>query len=779
MSPAATFFAGLGLLILFGWYFATDFGLRKRIIATTLMVLLVAFAFANIWPPDKQIALGLDIQGGTSFLIRLIKSDKAISKAMLDQAVEVIRKRVDYFGGGEPVITPVGDDRILVQIPGLDTAKIQEARDQLSRVAKLEFRLVYPDNGKLLEDIDKGQQIIPPEYRVEVYKHPAEGQEKAREERLLVKKKTDLGGNHVRQSAAYYGNEGWTVQLGFDGEGAKTFGKITEANVNHRFAIVLDGVIQSAPVIRTAIYNGDAIITGKFGEQEARGLASVLENPLQTPVSIEEERSVSPTLGADSIRASIIAGLAGLAVTMICVVAYYRFLGLIANLTLIINLVLLMGALTMFRFVLTLPGIAGIILTIGLSVDASVLIYERLREELALGKSLKTAVQAAYEKAFSSIFDANVTTLITAAILFWKASGPVKGFAISLTLGILASLFTALIVGRNCLSWFVDTDRIKKVSMAHLISSNNINFLGKGFLACMLSLALIIAGACSFYVRGEKNFGVDFRGGDLLTLSSATPIDVGQLRQALQPLGFADASIQESSQAGKNYVTVRTPLKTSEQVQHQITQAMPNAGFKVEGSDRVGALVGGELARTSLIALGLGILGILIFVTMRFELSFAVGAIVALLHDVLITVGVFSLLHRELTLTMVGAVLTIAGYSINDTIVVYDRIREGLASGKRGSIETIMNASINQTLSRTILTSTVTLIPIVFLFFMGGAVLRDFSLAIIIGVVVGTYSSIFIASPIVLWWTRARGGSTSSLRREITQKATTINPAAS
>jgi preprotein translocase SecF subunit len=293
----------------------------------------------------------------------------------------------------------------------------------------------------------------------------------------------------------------------------------------------------------------------------------------------------------------------------------------------------------------------------------------------------------------------------------------------------------------------------------------------------MLSLALLIAGAVSFSMRGEKNLGVDFRGGDLLTLSSPTVIDVGQLRHALEPLGFADASIQESSQAGKNYVTVRTPLNTSDQVQNQIKQAMPNAGLKLEGSERVGALVGGELARTSLIALGLGILGILIFVTMRFELSFAVGAIVALLHDVLMTVGVFSLLHRELTLTMVGAVLTIAGYSINDTIVVYDRIREGLASGRRGSIEQIMNESINQTLSRTILTSTVTLIPIVFLFFLGGAVLRDFSLAIIIGVVVGTYSSIFIASPIVLWWTRARGGNTSSLRREITQKAT-ANPIA-
>jgi preprotein translocase SecF subunit len=295
----------------------------------------------------------------------------------------------------------------------------------------------------------------------------------------------------------------------------------------------------------------------------------------------------------------------------------------------------------------------------------------------------------------------------------------------------------------------------------------------------MLSLALLLAGAGAFYVRGEKNFGVDFRGGDLITLSSPNPIDVGQVRAALQPIGFADASIQESAQGGKYYVTIRTPLNTSEQAERQIMQAMPGAGLKVEGSERVGALVGGELARNSLIALGLGIFGILIFVTLRFELSFAVGAIVALLHDVLMTVGVFALLGRELTLTMVGAVLTIAGYSINDTIVVYDRIREGLASGRKGSIEQIMNESINQTLSRTILTSTVTLIPIICLFLFGGAVLRDFSLAIIIGVVVGTYSSIFIASPIVLWWTRARGGGTGSLRREIIRKTTVTNPAAS
>src|ERR1051325_886581 len=780
MSPLLTFFMGLGLLVLFGWYFATDIGLRKRLIALTLVVAFIAVSIGTIWPPEKQIALGLDIQGGTSFLIRMMKGDREITKGMQEQAVEVIRKRVDYFGGGEPIISPVGDDRILVQIPGLDTAKIQEARDQLQKVAKLEFRLVHPKSAELIPQIEAGTAMTPPGYSIETLSDERDG--KTIKRKLLIRKKADLSGNHVTHASAGFGQEGWEVDLQFDSPGAEQFGKLTEQvyNEHSAMAIMLDNKVISAPGVRNGpIYGGRAQISGgSMGEHEARNLASVLENPLQTPVSIEEERSVSPTLGLDSIKASILAGLLGLAITLVCVLIYYRLPGLVANLALIVNLILLIGALTMFRFVLTLPGIAGIILTIGLSVDASVLIYERLREEMALGKSLKAAVQTAYEKAFSSIFDANVTTLITAAILFWKASGPVKGFAISLTLGILASLFTALIVGRNALGWLVDSGKVKKISMLHLISSQNINFLGKGFLACMCSLALILAGATSFYIRGEKNFGVDFRGGDLVTLSSPNTIDVGQVRDALKPIGLADASIQESAQVGKNYITVRGPLNTSDKIEKEIMQTMPNAGFKVEGSERVGALVGGELAKSSLIALGLGIIGILIFVTFRFELSFAVGAIVALLHDVIITVGVFSLLHRELTLTMVGAVLTIAGYSINDTIVVYDRIREGLASGKRGTIEEIMNSSINQTLSRTILTSTVTLIPILCLFLFGGPVLRDFSLAIIVGVVVGTYSSIFIASPIVLWWTRARGATTSSLRKEITQKPTAANPLA-
>ena len=293
MTPMLTFFIGLTILVLFGWYFASEGDRLRRILGTVLTIVVTAFCLWSTYPPFDEkrpdgtvirhgkIHLGLDLQGGTSFLIRLEPPASAdggkrpITKAMVDQAIEAIRKRVDRFGVSEPIITPQGNDRILVQIPGLDAANIQEARDQLSRVAKLEFRLVYPDNGQRLKAIDEGKEVIPPEYRIETYKQQVEGG-KPIEERLLVRKKADLGGNHVSQAAAGYGQEGWEVTLRFDAEGAKTFGQITEANVNHRFAIVLDGVIQSAPVIKTAIYGGNAVISGgRMDEPEARNLASV------------------------------------------------------------------------------------------------------------------------------------------------------------------------------------------------------------------------------------------------------------------------------------------------------------------------------------------------------------------------------------------------------------------------------------------------------------------------------------------------------------------------
>lgn len=795
MSATLTFLAGLLVLIIFFWYFATDSALRRRILGTVLTLLVVAICLQSVWPErvvvkpsgadipeitdaskapavqqvetklQHKINLGLDLQGGTSFLVRLVREEgQTPSKEVLDQAVEVIRKRVDKFGVSEPVITPQGKDRILVQIPGLDAEKTADAREQLKKVAKLEFRLVHPQSDQLIAAIEAGQAPIPPGYRIETEELTRDGQ--TTETKLLVKTKIDIDGKYVSRGFPTFDQQGYGVALRFTPEGADLFGQLTSKHVGERFAIILDGKVQSAPVIRDAIWGGNASITGHFTQKEAQNLASVLENPLAVPVMIEEERSASSTLGADSIWSGIYAGVGGLVLVLIVVALYYRLAGLIAIIALWVNVIILLGIMGMFNFVLTLPGIAGIILTIGLAVDANVLIFERLREELASGKPFGAAIQGAYSKAFTVIFDANVTTLITAGILFWYAAGPVKGFSITLIVGVIASVFTAMIVGRNCFDWGISAFGLKGVNMCHLISDKmNLNFLGRRRLWIAISLSVIVASVAVFAYRGEKNFGIDFKGGDLLMLETKQDVTVKQVRQELDKIGLGDSPIQKETQtagiganaSSADYISIRSRAGTAEAVKEQLVKTMPEAGFKEHKRDHVGTLVGGELAHNSAIALGLGILGILIYVTLRFEFSFAIGAVVALLHDVIITVGVFSMFQRELSLVMVGAILTIAGYSINDTIVVFDRIREGLHSGRKGTIQEIMNASINETLSRTLLTSGTTLLSVLALFFFGGETLRDFALAILIGIVVGTYSSIFIASPIVLWWSRGMG----------------------
>jgi SecD/SecF fusion protein len=751
MTPGFTFLAGISLLALFGWYFATSRARLKRILGTILTVLLVAFCITTLYPPDKTIRLGLDLQGGTSFLIRLSPDgDRSISADTLDQAVEVIRKRVDQFGVSEPVITPQGADRILVQIPGLDPEQIAAARQQLAQVAKLEFRLVHPENDRLITQVREGTDLVPAGYRIETQKVISEGREI--KEELLVKVRPDLLGDRVRKAFPTYDEQGWGVALQLDREGANLFGQLTEAHVGKRFAIVLDGRVQSAPVIREPIYGGHASITGDFTEEEVRNLASVLENPLQTPVTVEEERSVSATLGSDSIRSGIYAGLAGLALSFLFIIIYYRFAGLVASIALILNLVLLFGAMAMFNFVLTLPGIAGIILTIGMAVDANVLIYERLREELATGKPLNIALNAAYDRAFSAIFDSNVTTLITALILFWKATGPVKGFAVTLTIGIVASMFSALLVTRNCFNWAIASGVLKRVTMSNLIKATNFDFLGKRRLSVGISALVILVSVVVFAVRGEKNFGIDFKGGDLLVLEGQKKVDEGDVRAALKQIDLEESVVQTEKSSGKEFLTIRSAPGTSDRIEKLLDEKFPQAKFRVEQNDKVGKLVGGELARNSLIALGLGIIGIFIYVTARFEFAFALAAIIALLHDVILTIGAFALFGRELSLIIVGAVLTIAGYSINDTIVVFDRIREGMRATNAVSLQFIMNRAINETLGRTILTGGTTVLSTLALYLLGGPVLHDFAFTILVGILVGTYSSIFVASPIVLWW---------------------------
>src|ERR1700733_1567768 len=771
MNATLTFFVGLFVLLLFAWYFLTDKEKTKRWLGTTLTLLLCAFSIDAFSPFEQKIHLGLDLQGGTSFLIRLVPpvpedggAPRAITPEMQEQAVEVIRKRVDEFGVREPVITKQGTDHILVQIPGLSTAQVETAGPQLQRVAQLEFRLVHPDSDQLVRQIAAGTAFTPPGYVVLTSIEHRNGQP----EKLLVKRRPELTGQDVAGARPVFEQRGYEVSLRLTHAGAETFRRVTRDNINNRLAIVLDNEVVSAPNIQSEIPNGEAVITGNFTADEAKNLASVMENPLQTPVAIDETRTVSATLGQDSIFRGIASGLVGVEATLVFVLVYYRAAGLVAFIGLAVNGILLFGAMSLFGFVLTLPGIAGIILTIGMAIDANVLIYERLREELEHGKSLKPAIETAYRKAFSAIVDSNLTTLLKVAILFWLGSGPVKGFAITLTIGIIASMFSALLVTRNVFGWALKLGWLKRISMLHLIKSKSFDFLGKWRAALIASLIFLVASMAAFGLRGSKMFNIDFTGGDFLLVKSSTELPEADIRAELGKLGFDGAVIQQEASAQQkeisHFISVRSPFGSAEKIVHQLEQSFPKAGLTVERSEGVGPIMGAQLATTSLFALGIAILGILLYVTIRFEFSFAIGTIVAMLHDLVITLGIFVLAGREFSLVMVGAILTVAGYSINDKIVVFDRIREGLRSGRTGSIQYLMNASINETLSRTILTSGVTLLCMLSLLIFGGPVLSDFAFTNVVGVIVGTYSSIFIAAPIVLWWSNLHKG---NLRREV------------
>ncbi|MBS0660352.1 MAG: protein translocase subunit SecD [Verrucomicrobia bacterium] len=787
MSPAATFLVGLSLLGLFIWYFAAENEHRKRILGSFLTVIVTALCFFATTPPfdvrDKdgklieagKIKLGLDLKGGTSFQVRLVRDNKEapVTPDMQQQAVEVIRGRVDKFGVGEPVISPVGADQILVQIPGLEAKDLDAARENLQRVAKLEFRLVHPQNEMMLAQIESGQGIVPPGYEVLNSKERDEGPEvkadPAKKEKqdkpkpkIIVKKRPDMTGDRVSQAFPFFDVQGWGVTLKFDSAGSKQFGDLTAANVGQRLAIVLDREVTSAPVLRDAIYGGSAQITGRFTEKEARDLASVLENPLQTPVKIEEQRNVSASLGIESIRSGIYAGIAGLVLVVLFMALYYRLVGLIAFFALLINTLMLFAAMAVMHSVLTLPGIAGVILSLGMAIDANVLINERLREELAAGKSLKAAVQGSYSKAFSAIFDAHVTSLLTSVILFVLATGPVRGFAVALAIGIIASLFSSLLVTRNIFAWVLESGWLKKVSMLNLIPPQNFDFIGRSRLLIRMSVALVLISVAIIGIRGQNNLGTDFRGGDLLSFSYEKPLTTEQVRNALAPLGLRDATIQSEKTLNKEVMTVRSEFGSGEKIREQVQKSFPDAGLKFEQLDRVGALVGKELALRSLISLALGVLGIYIYVAARFENAFAVGSIVALVHDLIVTAGVFALSGREFSLIIVGAFLTIAGYSINDKIVVFDRIRGQLLENK-GSLSGMMNLAINETLSRTLLTGGTVLLTVLALYFFGGPVLNDFAFTFLVGVIVGTYSSIFVASPIAYWFS---GGSAEAIQAE-------------
>jgi SecD/SecF fusion protein len=460
--------------------------------------------------------------------------------------------------------------------------------------------------------------------------------------------------------------------------------------------------------------------------------------------------------------------------------------GIVANLALILTLVLLplgmilaAGFLGIFAAdvmqrgpvqlpVLTLPGIAGILLTIGMAVDANVLIFERIREESGGGKRLWTAITAGYDRAFVTIIDANLTTLLTGIILFIFGSGPIRGFAVTLCAGILVSMFTALVVTKLLLGLVAKYTKLKELKMLAIIKATNIKFMNMRALAAIFS-AIVILGSWAFLISsGMKSPGnvlaVDFTGGYSLTHSVKEEVEVETLRSALEAAGLSGIHVQyqrELQSGGDSYLQVKTSEDlvnggSPVDVVRDVLAGYPQGGFVLEQEDKVGGQVGNELKKRAVKSIIMALLGIIVYLWIRFEFGFAVGAIVALAHDVLFTVGVYSLFGRQLSLPIVAALLTIVGYSVNDTIVVFDRIREDIRLVRNKSFKDICNLSINQTLSRTLLTSITTLITVSMLLVFGGGAINDFALALCIGILVGTYSSIFVATPMVLLWYRDR-----------------------
>ncbi len=713
-----------------------------------------------------KIKLGLDLQGGTSFLVGIdtnylagdtnntapleTRKEQAIS-----QAAEVLRKRVDQFGVAEPVIQPTGNDRILIQLPGLSDADKDNARAQIQKAAYLEFRMVHEDSDELVKNGE-----VPPGY--ELLKHKErlrDGSERI--EQVIVRKKPELTGSAVSGAMAVHGNVGEPeIEFTLNEKGATRFAEITRDNVGRRLAIVLDHELYSAPRINGEIPSGRGQITGNFSDEDAHQLANVLQNPLQVPVGVRSESSVDPTLGKDTIHSGISSAIYGTIAVAGFMMAYYFFAGFVADIALMTNIIILLGVMCSIGTTLTLPGIAGVVLTIGMAVDANVLIFERIREESSKGKSLRAALAAGYDRAFRTIFDSHVTTLISSIILIYMGTGPIKGFGITLSIGVAASLFTSLVVTRLIFDFLLSKGWLKSLRMLHVIKVTKLDFMRFSKFAFVISTAIIIVGlAYGGFGRGKSMLGIDFAGGDNLTLRFSQKVEPDKLREVITKLGIPDPQIQFQKDLARNSETlhITSPYGTGETISSNLAKTFPTAQFEEIGVEKVGPTIGGEIMRSAIVASLLSMLGILIYVAIRYEFSFALGAIVAVLHDILLTIGCYCMTGwfgegRQFNATMVAAVLTIIGFSLNDKVVIFDRIREDLKLGVRGSFKDLINQALNQTLSRTIITSGTVFLATLSLFIFGGGAINDFAFTFLVGIITGTYSSIYIASAFVLWW---------------------------
>lgn len=694
----------------------------------------------EVTTPGEQIRLSLTEAG---FTYRL---DSALT-----QSLEIIRQRVDQVGVSEPSIQRVGSDRIVVQLPGLQDPT--QLRQLLGSTAKMAFHMVAdadpnspPPPGVTIMEDSKNPAI----------KYPIEDQVALSGERL-----TDARAGFDQRS-----NEP-IVSFRFDSQGARQFAEITTKNVNRPFAIVLDDKVLSAPTIREPITGGSGQISGSFTVEDTVVLSALLRaGALPAPLTVIEERTVGPDLGGDAIKMGVYTGIMGFLLVAVFIVMLYGFWGMIANFALLLNVVLTFAALTLIGATLTLPGIAGIILSIGIAVDANILINERIREETKKGMGAMAALDKGFNFAYSTIVDANVTSVIATVLLFMFGTGPVRGFAITMMLGIAISMFTAVSVVRIIMAWSVRRRKLKVLHIEPLVrvapENTNYQFMKARYFGILVSVVLSIASLVLFFKPG-LNYGLDFTGGIQVEITTSKPADLSQLRSSLGGLGLGEVALQNAGTPENVLIRVQRQ-DGGEEAQTVAVNKVRDAvqaidkDVKIERTEVVGPKVSGELARSGFIALVLAAGAMLIYLWWRFEWYFAVGAIATLVLDTTKLVGFFVVTQLDFNLTAIAAVLTLVGYSVNDKVVVYDRMRENMRMYKSKPLREIIDMSINQVFARCIYTSLCTFLAVLPMAIWGGSAVENFAIPMLFGVFIATTSSIFIAAPILMllgtWWER-------------------------
>ncbi|TCN36358.1 protein translocase subunit SecD [Sinorhizobium americanum] len=673
----------------------------------------------------------------------------------VEQSLEIIRNRVDQVGVAEPLIQRIGSNRILVQLPGLqDPTRLREL---LGSTAQMSFHML-DQTVDITQPAPRGVDILPG--ADDGNKYPVESRIAISGERLEDAK---VGFDQRTNQPV--------VDFAFDSLGARQFADITRENVGRPFAIVLDGKVLTAPVINEPILGGRGQISGNFTVEEATVLSALLRSgALPAPLTIIEERSVGPNLGSDSIRMGLYTGLAGFGLVVTLMIVLYGAWGMIANAGLVLHTIMTIGVLGLIGSTLTLPGIAGIILGIGMAVDANILINARIREETEAGAGAMKALDVGFNKAYATILDSNVTTLAGTVLLFWLGSGPVRGFAVTMMLGIIISMFTSVTVVRLLMREVVVRRKMKKLEIPSLFGRvphlPTFSFMKRRYQAIGFSAFLSISSVILFFTPG-LNYGIDFIGGIQVEAVSKDKIDLPTLRHGLEELNLGEVALQDFGGGQSVLIRVqRQPGGEQEQtaalnkIKDAVTKAIPDS--TMERTEVVGPTVSGELARSGFLAVGLAMVAILLYIWFRFEWHFAVGAIAVLLLDITKTVGFFALMGIDFNLTAIAALLTMIGYSVNDKVVVYDRMRENLRKYKSMPFSDLIDMSINQVIARCIFTSMATALSLVPMAIWGGEAVRSFAWPMIFGVIVATTSSIYIGGPILLflsrWWKDREAG---------------------